>query len=120
MQSNGRAHPDDWLPCHAGPHWMEPLPVPAGTPRPGGVVVAWWRCVRCTTERHDQLDPTTLQVVTRKYDWPDGYRAAAGEAHSRGEWKATYLQAVGLLSKRQSAAARRYHKELWESRGDDQ
>jgi len=67
--------------------------------------------VRCATERHDQLDRTTLQLVARRYLYPDGY---SDEKRAAASWRATYLELIGVVSQRQAAGARRYHKELWE------
>jgi hypothetical protein len=75
--------------------------------------------VTCTTERYDQLDPVSLQVIRYRYKWPDGYRSRNGVVVHPGTWKATYLQLVGGIGARQAAIARRYHKEMWEERAND-
>jgi hypothetical protein len=94
---------------------MEPIPSPPEAQR-NGIVPVWWRCVRCTTERHDEHNPVTLEIVTRKYVWPDGYRTPRGEeAPSKLAWKGTYFRLIGAITTRQATANRQYRKELWET-----
>lgn len=100
-------------------HWMESIPVPAGEPRPGGVINVWWRCVRCGMERHDQLNPFSLANEGRHYYPPDGYAEAGEDRPTPATWRATYLRAVGVITDRQASAARRYRKELWEQDGGE-
>lgn len=103
--------PEKFIACHARRHWMEWIPVLE--PSKDNVVDAWWRCVNCGTERYDQLDPTTLYVIRYRYKHPEGYKSRNGVVHP-GTWKATYMQLVGVVSKRQASQVRRYHKETWE------
>ena len=110
----------DQLACRGSRvHWMESIPVPAGTSQRNGTVTVWWRCVRCTAERHDQLHSTTLAVVGRRYQYPDGYLEAGEDRPTPATWRATYYRAIGVISGRQASAARRYRKELWEEEGSE-
>lgn len=112
------ATPNEWVACRGSRnHWMESIPVPVGEPRHNGTVNVWWRCVRCTTERHDQLNAFTLEVEGRRYLHPDGYLETGEDKPTPATWRATYLRAIGAISDRTASQARRYRKELWEHEG---
>lgn len=95
-------------------HWMESIPVPANEPRVRGTINVWWRCIRCGTERHDQLNAFSLDVEGRKYVYPQGYLRSKEDMLSPATWRATYLRLVGAISERTATRARAYRRELWE------
>jgi hypothetical protein len=94
-----------------------PAPPPHDA-RHNGTIPVFWRCVRCGTERDDYLASSTLELVSRRYHYPAGYKTE-GERTTRATYRAAYLAAVGAINKRQAAAGRRYRKELWQAQGED-
>lgn len=100
--------------CRGSNHWLEWLPHDRSANR-AGIIPVWWRCIHCTTERRDELDATTLELVSRRYVYPDGYLVSNGARPSRATWRASYLRSIGAINDRQSARARKYRKEIWEA-----
>lgn len=71
--------PSDFLTCRTLGHAWDPIPADAPSKRGGD---PWWlRCVRCSTERHDDLNWMTGELVGRSYVYPDGY------AIDQDEWE---------------------------------
>lgn len=103
----------DFAQCRGANHWLEWLPSDPGAKR-SGIVPVWWRCIHCTTERHDELDATTLELVARRYIYPDGYIQHGDGRATRATWRASYLHAIGAINQQQAARARRYRKTLTE------
>ncbi len=68
----------DFLTCRTLGHAWDPIP--ADGPARGGGDPWWLRCVRCATERHDDLNWMTGELVARRYVYPDGY------AVDRDDW----------------------------------
>jgi predicted secreted Zn-dependent protease len=107
----------DYAQCRGSNHWLEWFPSDPSARRNGAVPV-WWRCVHCGTERHDELHATTLELVGRRYVYPDGYLVTQDEKPTRATWRAAYLRGLGAISDAQAARARRYRKDLWQSEGE--
>lgn len=64
------ARSTDYYECrHLGHSWDD-IPV---TQRPPWGVYIWYRCERCTTERHDIINQFTGDLMSRKYYYPEGY-----------------------------------------------
>lgn len=65
-----------YWPCRTYGHaWME---VPAERPATAGHPL-WLRCERCQTVRIDVLDRRDAAMISRRYEYPDGYRKAVDE-----------------------------------------
>jgi hypothetical protein len=113
-----RKVPAEWAQCRGANHWLEWIPSEPGARSPG-IVPIWWRCLHCSTERRDELDASTLELVRRRYVYPDGYLSSSsnGERPSRATWRAAYLRGLGAITNAQAAKARRYRKEIWEETG---
>jgi hypothetical protein len=62
---------------------------PLGMPEPlPGRYRFSFRCVRCNTERHDQINIRTHALESREYRYPDGYQLEKGvERPSREDWR---------------------------------
>lgn len=74
----------------------------------------WLRCTRCTTERHDLVNPFSGAVDGRAYHYATGYEHTRDESLDRATWRATYLVLVGAISNRTAREGRKYRRELWE------
>lgn len=108
--------PASYVACRTLGHaWDDdPLPVPVGTPRPGGTVPLWLRCHRCATERHDLCSPYSGDVEARRYVYPPGYNVRRPEVIERATWRATYLRLVGTITSRQYEEGRQYRRQRQE------
>lgn len=61
------------------------------------------RCERCMTERRDAIHPSTGELVTRRYAYPDGYRYSAGERPDRDHFR---LALIALRLREQTRGRR--------------
>ena len=110
-----KGYPNEFVRCHTQPHDMGSIPSDGAKRAPAGCVNVWWRCNYCGTERYDVTEVATMDVVNRRYWWPEGYRTSREEAPDRRTWKATFLELEGVLSANQARQARKYRRELWEA-----
>lgn len=53
------------------------------------------RCERCTTVRHVHINPSTGDIASSTYDWPDDYRDV-GVALSRAEMRLAEIKVHGI------------------------
>lgn len=63
--------------------------------RPAFGTLALFRCVRCTTERHDIFSRFDGQLLHRWYDHPEAYRDAGG--HTNAEYRAIWASTADAL-----------------------
>jgi hypothetical protein len=78
---------DDYLFCRTVGHaWEEVVAIDLPKPEFG------WRfsvrCMRCTTHRHMIIDPRLGDAVSKRYDYPEGYKLdeKATRSEIRMEW----------------------------------
>jgi hypothetical protein len=69
----------------------------------------WFRCERCTTERHDDVSRGDGQLYARQYVYPDGYSGyfddMFDEAPTRSDFRRMLLTEHILKSQRRKAGA---------------
>jgi hypothetical protein len=71
------------------------------------------RCVRCGTERHDNLSYATHQLLSRRYMHPEGYLYEKGERPTRQEFQEDlFTKLRGQLRESQGLGAT--DDEVWE------
>lgn len=58
--------------------------------KPSFGTLALFRCVRCTTERHDIFSRITGELLVRWYVHPENYREAGG--HTAAEYRAIWAE----------------------------
>lgn len=81
--------PDEFLECrHLGHNWDD-IPV---TQRPPWGVYIWYRCTRCTGERHDIINQFSGDLMSRRYYYPDGYKMTRDERPSIEELRKHQLK----------------------------
>lgn len=51
------------------------------------------RCIRCNTRRRDIWSTASGQLISRQYEYPDGYKD--GATMGRSEWRKAYLTSRG-------------------------
>lgn len=63
-----------------------------------GVTPVLLRCERCTTVRYDEYGSNTGDLVSRSYQYPDGYKnATATKGKTKSDWRLSFLLKVGLI-----------------------
>jgi hypothetical protein len=93
-----KGEPAAYVACRSLGHSWEQIPstADAGRPHPNCVWL-WLRCVRCGTERHDQVSLWDGGIAARAYAWPDGYKHGADEPQlRRDDWRWAYLRVTGI------------------------
>jgi hypothetical protein len=51
-----------------------------------------YRCDRCGTERREQVGPNTGELVSRHYNYPEGYQYAKDERPSKDEFRRMFVE----------------------------
>ena len=91
----------DFYECrHLGHSWDD-IPV---TQRPPWGVYMWFRCVRCTGERHDIINQFTGDLMSRKYYYPLGYKLTRDERPSIEELRQFQLKLNRRRNRERKAA----------------
>lgn len=99
---------DFWECRHLGHSWDD-IPV---TKKPPFGVYLWFRCVRCTTERHDIIQGhSNGDLLSRKYHYPDGYKVQRDERPSIEELRVHQLKLGKRRRRGDQLRAKRLQKE---------
>lgn len=88
--------PDEYAACRTLGHSWDQIPTPPEWRAPG-VVYLQLRCIRCTTERRDEISVNTGDVLGRRYEHAPGYLMHKDDLMSRTTWRLAYLRMVQLI-----------------------
>jgi hypothetical protein len=82
LRSRRRGDVDSFLRCRTYGHaWDEFTPIDLEAPWYGWRLSL--RCIRCSTERHDNISYGTNVIMGRQYVYPDGYKIETGKDGDR-------------------------------------
>lgn len=65
-----------YLRCRHRGHAWDDIPV---TEKRTANAVIWFRCERCASERHDEINRFNGELISRKYIYPTGYKLPKDE-----------------------------------------
>jgi hypothetical protein len=71
-------------------HRMDPVPAPAGSPRPQFGSLITYRCELCGTLRFDVVQRRNGELLYRTYDYPSWYTQANEDKETPAWWRATW------------------------------
>ena len=83
LRSRRRGDVDSYLRCRTYGHasWDEFTPIDLEAPWYGWRLSL--RCIRCSTERHDNISYGTNFIMGRQYVYPDGYKIEVSQGEDR-------------------------------------